>query len=110
MLGCTETITLVRCDGEAYTKEVIHGVSWHGKVGANMDANGMSPTAEITIRIPEKSLGTMFPVEGDRIIRGSVEEEITSIKYLESLNKPFLVKRVGDNRRGFLPHVAVICG
>ncbi len=108
MLNCTETITLVRCDGQCYTTTEIFGVSWYDKSGGVMTDGGINPSNTLIIRIPADRLGDVMPQTKDQVARGSVSGTITAPADLKAY-RPRTVMSVGDNRRGSLPHVVVTC-
>lgn len=110
MLCCNETVTIVRHietpEGDAYSCEVIVGVSWFSKRGATASASGETPTTEVTVRIPEEHVPNELPKKGDLLVHGVLGsyEGRESLKDLEA----FRVAYVGDNRRArLLPHVVV---
>ena len=111
MLGCTETITIVRhvqgLNDDSYTCEAIVGVSWHGKCGDALSTqNGEMQQSEYTVRIPASFVPEELPKAGDILVRG-VLGAYTGRKCLEG-REWFRVSLVGDNRRGRLrPHVVV---
>lgn len=115
LLGCTETVTLVRhvqeSDSDSYTKEVIQGVSWFEKSGDAISAtNGEAPHTEVTVRIPAENCPEELPKAGDYMVRGTFPGGVLVIpKYLPA-RKSFRIATVGDNRRVCLPHVVVMSG
>jgi len=112
MLACTETVTFVRLvkgtDSDAYETITFSGVSWFDKTRIKTENSGMVYDNAVQIRIPAASITTeQLPAVGDFIVRGAVSGAITKRSDLEQY-KPRRVMTVGDNRRGGLPHVAVI--
>ncbi len=111
MLGCTETVTIVRHvqgkDSDSYTCEAIVGVSWFGKGGDELtERAGEAPQKDYTVRIPVKLAPAELPKAGDILVRGVVAE-YSDYKSIEG-REYFRVSEVGDNRRGrLLPHVVV---
>ena len=110
MLCCNETVTIVRHietpEGDAYSCEVIVGVSWFSKHGATASASGETPTTEVTVRTPAENVPDDLPKKGDLFVHGvlGAYESRNSLKDMES----FRVAFVGDNRRTrILPHVVV---
>ena len=107
MLGCTDTITIVRHiqtrKDDRYECEVVVGVSWHGKRGDAPNDNGEAPKMQYTVRIPAALAPETIPKNGDLIVRGIFAEySRNALKDREW----FRVSMVGDNRRGrFLPHI-----
>lgn len=111
MLGCTETITIVRMvyhaalDRDEYTSHIIHGVSWFGKLVVGLEGKGLTGKSEYHVRIPST---VTLPVEigvGDTIIHGAVGKIEGAADFQELPH--FTVLSVGDNRRGGRPHWAV---
>lgn len=109
MLGCTETITIVRHihsrNADQYECEVIVGVSWYGKRGDAPDEHGEAPKMQYAARIPAALVPEKLPKSGDLIVRGILAEySRAALKDREW----FRVSMVGDNRRGrLLPHIVV---
>lgn len=108
MLMCDETITLVRSDGMDYKTEVISGASWYDKAVVSMQDRGLSAARATKIRIPEDRLPKMIPQTGDLVIRGAGPETITGLKDLRGYTYAKIME-VSDNRRGGLPHMALMC-
>jgi len=108
MLHCDKTITVIKCDGESYTKTVIVGVSWFDKHQIKLEGSGIAPVNLVQIRIPAAVCPDVLPATDDVIALGEITAEITKPADL----KPYRhvkVMSVGDNRRGGTPHVAVTC-
>lgn len=111
MLGCTETVTIVRHvqgkDSDSYTCEVIVGVSWFGKCGDEAsERSGEAPAKDYVVRIPAELLPAELPKAGDILVRG-ILAEYTGHRSLEG-REHFRISSVGDNRRGrLLPHMVV---
>ena len=116
LLGCTETVTLVRhvqeSDSDSYTKEVIQGVSWFEKSGdAISAANGEAPHTEVTVRIPAENCPEELPKAGDYMVRGTIpSSQKPIIPAALKEHDAFRIASVGDNRRVCLPHVVVKSG
>lgn len=111
MLACTETITVVRYDDERYTATAISGVSWFNKTRVKLADNGLAFANTVSIRIPEEAITseTVLPAVGDHIILGALAEgEAISGPADLAARHARKVMAVGDNRRGRLPHVAVV--
>lgn len=109
MLACDKTVTVVRYDGEKYSRTAISGVSWFEKLQVAVQDKGLAAANTFTVRIPAKELpGGFLPRTGDVVVLGSVSEEITKPADLKPFHY-FTVKGVGDNRRGpsQLQHVVV---
>lgn len=109
MLACDKTITVVRCDGEAYACTVIRGVSWFEKLQTAIQDKGLVSANTFTVRIPAGQLPEGFlPQTTDRVVLGEVATPITKPADLAACHY-FTVKGVGDNRRGpgRRPHVVV---
>ena len=108
MLACDETVTLVKCDGEAYTCTVLEGVSWFDKTVVVKEDKGLAFANAVKVRIPAavaEETGVL-PETGDHIIRGTAPE-IETPAQLAALS-PRKVMTVGDNRRGRFPHILII--
>lgn len=111
MLACDKTVTLVRLNesGEGYSCMTIAGVSWYGKTVVAVQDRGLTAADEVKVRIPVDSLPEgVMPATGDFIVLGAVasvakQSELDAHTHAKVLG-------VGDNRRGRLPHVAVIAG
>ena len=108
MLMCDETITLVRPDGMSYRTEVISGVSWYDKAVVSLQDRGLSAARSTKIRIPADRLPQMLPQTGDLVIRGVGPETIDGLKDLCGYTYAKIMQ-VSDNRRGGLPHMALMC-
>ena len=78
MLACNETVTIIHKESDAiggkYICTVVNGVSWYGKYGSVLSADGASPRAEYTVRIPARSMPQAIPQEGDLIVHGAVTD------------------------------------
>lgn len=111
MLACDDTITLVKCDGETYTVTIIDGVSWYDKTQVRVEGTGLVFSNAVKVRIPASSISdnALLPEVGDHIIRGKLPRG-TSLERPAELATfhPRKVMAVADNRRGGLPHVAVV--
>lgn len=111
MLACDDTITLVKCDGETYTATVIDGVSWYDKTQVKVEGTGLVFSNAVKVRIPASviSVNGPLPEVGDHIIRGLLPLG-TVLERPADLGPfhPRKVMAVADNRRGGLPHVAVV--
>ena len=112
LLGCTETVTLVRhvqtADSDRYTKVVIQGVSWFEKSGSALSAaNGEAPHTEVIVRIPAENCPAEPPQPGDYMVKGTIPVlQPWDPMFLKSYDS-FRIASVGDNRRVCLPHVVV---
>ena len=107
MLQCSDTITVIRCDGERYTTTVIRGVSWYDKTQIKQESTGMAYANVVKIRIPEDVLPDALPNVGDLVIRGTMAANPISPVDIAPY-KPRKIMAVSDNLRGGLPHVAVM--
>jgi len=114
VLACTETVTFVRlvkgADSDTYEKHVFSGVSWYNKTRIRTENAGVVYDNAVQIRIPAAAITTQaLPAVGDYVIHGELPAgtQITKRADLEAY-APRKVMAVGDNRRGGLPHVAVI--
>lgn len=110
MLACDRTVTLVRYADGAYTCTTISGVSVYAKIETAVQDKGMVAAEVAKIRIPEKALPDGYmPRNGDFVILSGAVESIGSRAELEQYAYTSVLA-VADNRRGGLPHVAVVCG
>lgn len=110
MVGCTETVTLVKCDGEVYTATVIEGVSWFDKVQVKLESTGLVFANATKVRIPAASIPAVLPEVKDQIIRGRLPLGLVVEKPADLAPfNPRKVMAVGDNRRGRLGHLVVVC-
>lgn len=111
MLGCDESVTLIKCDDETYTFTTFEGVSWHDKTQIKVEGTGLVFANAVKIRIPAASVmpDGPLPEVGDHVVKGGLPEGAT-IDRLADLApfSPRKVMAVGDNRRGGLPHLVVI--
>lgn len=110
MLGCTETVTIVHCDGESYKAVSFSAASWFDKTQVKTEDKGLVFSNAVNVRIPAESIGAAaLPQVGDHIIRGAlpggaaIERPADLAGY--GARK---IMAVGDNRRGGLAHVVVI--
>lgn len=112
MLGCEETITLIKCDGGHYSTAVFERVSWFDKTKVAMEGRGLAFANTTSIRIPPSScvLAGVLPEVGDQVIKGVLPPDL-ALERPSDLGPyhPRKVMAVGDNRRGGLPHLAVTC-
>ena len=111
MLCANETVTVIRCDGEVYTATLYSGASWFEKTGVVLADKGLVSENSVRVRIPAASFpsGAALPVAGDHILRGALPfgRTVQSPADLAVLGARRIMA-VGDNRRGGIPHVAVI--
>lgn len=112
MLACDQSITLIKCDGEKYTATVFDGVSWYDKTKVRVEGAGLVFSNASSIRIPAAAISSSAPLPevGDQVIHGllpfgTVVEKPADIAPYH----PRKVMTVGDNRRGGMPHLVVIC-
>lgn len=106
MLACTETVTFVRCDGQAYTCTTVAGVSWYDKTVVAMEGSGLAAANAVKIRIPAAQVPSGWqPAPGDHVVRGTVGSISTPAQL--TAHDARLVLEVGDNLRGRFPHLAV---
>jgi hypothetical protein len=113
MLMCDETVTLVECDGETYTTTQIIGVSWFDKTEVVVDSGGsggLKYANTLKVRVPAENLPDVLPAVGDQIIRGTLQAGATISAAADlAPYAPRRIMTVGDNRRGGLPHVSLVC-
>lgn len=64
---------------ERYQRQVLNGVFWEDRKGANVIRSGMEKANQATIYIPF-SVGSFVLKPGDRIVRGIVNMEIDGSK------------------------------
>lgn len=111
MLACVESVTLVKCDGETYTATVIDGASWYDKTQIKVEGAGLAFANAVKVRIPADVISEDMPLPevGDHIFRGALPEGVT-LKRPSDLAPfhPRKIMAVADNRRGGLPHIAVV--
>ena len=107
MLMCDKTVTLVKCDGEAYTTTVIAGVSWFDKVQVKLESTGLAFANATKVRIPAAVIPAILPEVGDILILGEVTTTLEKPADLAPY-RHVKIMVVGDNRRGRLPHLAVV--
>lgn len=115
LLGCTETVTLVRhvqdTGGDSYTKETIQGVSWFEKAGSGLSAaNGEGPRTGVTVCIPAEVCPEDLPAPGDYLVKGNltIPPRVKLTPSVLAGYDSFRIAKVGDNRRVCLPHVVVM--
>lgn len=108
MLACDKTVTLVKCDGEDYTTTVIHGVSWFDKTQVKLEGSGLVFANVTKVRIPAAAIPATLPEAGDNIVLGTITGTVTKPADLAPYH-PRKIMGVGDNRRGRLPHLVVVC-
>lgn len=110
MLACDKTITLIKCDGETYTGTVIQGVSWFDQASVKVEGTGMVFANATKVRIPAYVVPQILPQVGDQLILGTLPLGFVVKKPADLAPfQPRKVMAVGDNRRGRLSHVLVIC-
>ena len=110
MLACDRTVTAVHYADGAYKCSVLHGVSIYDRIETAVQDKGMVAAEALKIRIPERVLPVGFMPEcGDFVIIDAVVDSIGSRAELEQYRYASVLA-VADNRRGGLPHVAVMCG
>ncbi len=109
MLGCDQTVTVVRYDGAAYHLHRLEGVSWYAKCKAAVQGKGLALANQVTVRIPATLLEDGFmPQISDVVVQGEVTTPIEKASDLAPYHR-FTVLGVGDNRRADSrrPHVVV---
>lgn len=110
MLACDRTVTLVRYAEGVYTCTAISGVSVYSKIETTVQNKGMTAAEVMKIRIPVGVLPKGYmPQCGDFVILDAMAASISSRAELEAYCYASVLA-VADNRRGGLPHVAVVCG
>lgn len=107
MLGADQTITVVHCDDEGYTCTPINGVSVFSKVEHTVSDKGILAAEVVKIRIPLAAVPEPLPEAGDFVVFAPVES-IEGRADLERYDYASIVG-VGDNRRGRLPHIRLVC-
>lgn len=111
MLGCTETLTLVKHiasgDEDRYACVPVSGASWYRKRAVALSESGAKPVHTCICRIPADALPAgAVPAAGDFLVRGAVAaagrppRDFGALDYMQ-------VTAVGDNRRGRLGHWSV---
>lgn len=106
MLGCTETITLVKHikdnDGDSYERYVFTDcASWFAKTTISTSGDGAKPSNSYDVRIFGDMLG-VIPSLGDYCVRGTVGE-IRKTADLANVEH-FRITACGNNMRAPLPH------
>lgn len=104
IIGCTETITLVRHikdDEDTYTCHTVNNASWFSKVTISTSADGAKPVNTFEVRVFDEFSGVV-PALGDYVVKGIAEgiESPTDLKNMVY----FRITAISDNRRGGLPH------
>lgn len=107
MLACDRIVTVVHYDGENYVPTVIEGVSVHQKVEHTVSDRGKAAAVVATIRIPETALPERLPEAGDFVVFDRAEE-IADRRAIEQYGHTVVIS-VGDNRRGGVPHIKLVC-
>lgn len=111
MLFCSDSITLIKCDGESYTVSTLSGVSWYDRTQVRTENTGLVYANSVKVRIPAAVIGenTPLPEVGDHIVHGALPDGVTIERPadLAALHAR-KVMAVADNRRGGIPHVAVV--
>lgn len=107
MLGCTETVTLIRHikqpQGDAYDCVVIRGASWFAKTETVNTVKGITTGNVLKCRILPGSLPESAPpCVGDYMVHGDIDALIKLSDLLPF--EHFRITAVGDNRRGRLKH------
>ena len=111
MLYCNDTVTLIKCDGETYTVSTLSGVSWYDRTQVKTENAGLVYANSVKVRIPAAVLGenTPLPEVGDHIVHGVLPDGLTIARPADlAALHPRKVMAVADNRRGGIPHVAVV--
>lgn len=110
MLNCDVTITLVKFNGTAYSCTAVDGVSWFDKTQIKTENAGLVFANVTKIRIPSGKVPAVLPEVGDHVFKGTLTTGVTISKPSDlAAHNPRKIMSVGDNRRGNLPHVMVIC-
>lgn len=111
MLYCNDTVTLIKYDGEGYTVSTLSGVSWYDRTQVKTENAGLVYANSVKVRIPTAALkdGAPLPEVGDHIVHGALPDGVT-IERPADLARLHArkVMAVADNRRGGIPHVAVV--
>lgn len=105
MLGCDQTVTLLRLDrDDNYRLWVLEGVSVYRQVKSSVQERGMVYASEAKVRVPVDAMPEgLTPQVGDRLVFKRLETCPKSPSDLKGLPVASVV-HVGDNRRGSLPH------
>ena len=131
---CNDTITVfnrkldVENGWDVYIPTVISGVSWYGAVVTNVGDKGLNAAHQYTLRIPvdadfggktyvdpktykgETIVAGLFTFEnGDKIVKGQVDETLTPAQLEETYHDCITILGVTDNRRApNAPHFKVV--
>lgn len=111
MLYCNDVISIIKCDGEAYTVSTLSGVSWYDRTQVKTENAGLVYANSVKVRIPTAAIPADMPLPevGDHIVHGALPDGVTIARPADlAALHPRKVMAVADNRRGGIPHVAVI--
>lgn len=105
MLGCDQTITLVKHiktdDGDTYECYVVENASWFAKTTITTSGDGAKPANSYEVRIMGELLG-FVPALGDYCVKGTVGN-ITKPADLKGVEH-FRITSLASNLRAPLPH------
>ena len=106
MIGCTETITLVRHvlddeDDRYICHTVKNNASWFAKTTITTSGDGAKPSNTYDIRVFDALTGSE-PAEGDFCVRGEINSVTAPADLKET--EHFRITAIGHNVRCPLPH------
>lgn len=134
MKQCSETITVLNrrynpATGlDEWNPTVIHGVSWHSSIKANITNEGLKAADTATVRIPvdadaggrsyltppaykaaEDVSGAYTLAHGDLLVRAEISEPVTPAQVQAAYEDAVTILAVTDNtRRPNAPHRKVV--
>lgn len=134
MHECTETITVLNrrynptTGLDDWIPTVIHGVSWHSSIKANVTNEGLKAADTATVRIPEDAdagersylappaykaaedvSGAYTLAHGDLLVRAEISEPVTPAQVQATYEDAVTILAVTDNtRRPHAPHRKVV--
>lgn len=104
MLGCTETITLVRHhkdEDDTYTCHTVKNASWFQKTSISTSADGAKPVNTFDVRV-FADFGGVEPAKGDYVCKGIIDTVETPHDLKNEVY--FRITAIGHNKRGGLSH------
>ncbi len=104
----SETLTLVHPvrtkTGESYVCTAISDASYHATTTIAAQERGSVAENTVRARLPADCM----PGVGDYLVRGALEAAVSTADFAEMPH--CTIQSVADNRRGYLPHWAVVGG
>ncbi len=103
--GETVTYYAIDKDGQAVSRTVLCGVSWHAKTVSSAADRGALVSQVIICRVPVENAPEGFSAkENDMLVRGECAAENVSEAELKHLHGAVTVKAISDDRAGRAPH------